>query len=31
MTPTQFVQEFNGKVIDYDGAYSTQCVDLGRL
>lgn len=23
-TPTQFVQEYNGKVIDYDGAYGVQ-------
>ena len=28
-TPSEFVHEYNGKVIDWDGVYGTQCVDLG--
>ncbi len=26
-TPASFVNEYNGKAIDYDGAYGVQCVD----
>lgn len=29
-TPADFYKEFNGKIIDYDGAYGCQCVDLFR-
>ena len=28
MTPTQFVNNYNGKGVDIDGAYGIQCVDL---
>lgn len=27
MTPKQFVDQYTGRVIDYDGAYGVQCVD----
>lgn len=28
MTFDKFIQKYNGKEIDYDGAYGVQCVDL---
>ena len=28
MTYDQFINKYNGKQIDYDGAYGVQCVDL---
>ena len=30
MTLEQFVTKYNGKKVDYDGAYGAQCVDLPR-
>ena len=30
MTPLQFFTKWNGKYIDFDGAYGFQCVDLAR-
>lgn len=30
MTLEQFVNKYNGKKVDYDGAYGAQCVDLFR-
>lgn len=30
MTPLEFVQKYQGKKIDYDGAYGPQCVDVFR-
>jgi len=30
MTLEQFVIKYNGKKVDYDGAYGAQCVDLSR-
>ena len=31
MTLDEFVKEYEGKKIDYDGSYGAQCVDLVRL
>lgn len=31
MTLEKFVKKYEGKKIDYDGAYGAQCVDLARL
>lgn len=31
MTLEKFVKQYEGKKIDYDGAYGAQCVDLVRL
>lgn len=31
MTLQQFVDKYNGKLVDYDGAYGGQCVDLYRM
>ena len=30
MTLDEFVEKYNGKKIDYDGAYGAQCVDVFR-
>ena len=30
MTYAQFVAKYNGKALDYDGAYGAQCVDLAK-
>lgn len=30
MTLTDFVQKYNGKKVDFDGAFGAQCVDLFR-
>lgn len=30
MTLTEFITRYNGKKVDYDGAYGSQCVDLFR-
>lgn len=31
MTPQEFYDQYNGKAIDYDGAYGVQCVDAWRV
>lgn len=31
MTYDEFIKEYNGKAIDYDGGYGVQCVDLAKL
>lgn len=31
MTPKQFVEKYNGRGIDWDGAYGIQCVDAFKL
>lgn len=31
MTFDEFVREYNGKAVDYDGGYGVQCVDLIKL
>lgn len=31
MTYDEFVKEYNGKAVDYDGGYGVQCVDLAKL
>lgn len=31
MTPDEFIETYNGKAIDDDGAYGVQCVDLYRV
>lgn len=31
MTLSQFIEKYNGKKIDFDGAYNAQCVDLHRF
>ena len=31
MTFDEFVKKYNGKSIDYDGAYGVQCTDLIKL
>lgn len=31
MTLDEFVKEYEGKKVDYDGSYGAQCVDLVRL
>ena len=30
MTLTDFIKKYNGKKVDFDGAYGAQCVDLFR-
>ena len=30
MTHQEFVEKYNGKIVDFDGAYGAQCTDLAR-